>query len=207
MKLVMENAHVRRFVWLESPLAPPSLLSPPDLSASLWAPQGSIASLVGYIVDHHHAHTRSELKRLAALATGLGEGDRALEGVRDVLDTLTALDPELRAHMTKEEAVVFPYIVSLEAHLSLGRVVVRSRFGVLGRPLNAMLDEQCQTQSRLAFMRSRSGDYTPPRAASAQVCEFYEGLDALESDLAEHSRLETDILFARALELEQRATA
>jgi regulator of cell morphogenesis and NO signaling len=166
---------------------------------------GPLESLIGSIVARHHAHARSELQRLAALAATVSAHDYELPGVRAVLACFAAFDSELRAHMTKEEAVVFPYIVALENHPRVGRHLVRSPFGVLERPLNALLGEQCETRSRLASMRRASNGYAPAPGASNSVEALYRGLEALEAALEEHGRVETEVLFPRAMELEHRA--
>jgi regulator of cell morphogenesis and NO signaling len=204
MTAIVANAHVPSITDLPALRARPPSLSAKSAPTSAIGADGSLASLVGFIVDRHHARTRSELRRLAALGTIIEEIDAAFPGVKAVLDLFAALDSELRAHMTKEEMVVFPYIVSLEAHLLRDGSVVRSPFGVLERPLGTMLDEQCQTRSLLASMRSVSNGYAPPPEASMLLAQFYRDLVAFEQGLSEHGRLETEVLFPRALELEAR---
>jgi regulator of cell morphogenesis and NO signaling len=166
--------------------------------------EGSLEALIESVVAQH-AHARSELQRLEALAASLSARDGELPGLTAVLECFAALDSELRAHMTKEEAVVFPYIVALEVHPRVGRNLVRSPFGVLERPLKAMLGEQSETRWQLSAIRTASNAYTPPPGAPNSVKAFYSGLEALEEALEEHGRLETEVLFPRAIELEQRA--
>jgi regulator of cell morphogenesis and NO signaling len=169
--------------------------------------EGSLESLIGGTLARQHDWARSELRRLEAVAADVSAVDEGLPGVRAVLESFAALDTELRAHMTKEEAVVFPYIVALEAHLRIGRNLVRSPFGVLEQPLKAMFDEQCQTRSLLASMRRDSKGYVAPPGASNAVVTLYQGLAALEEGLEEHGRVETQVLFPSAIELELMARA
>lgn len=200
MKLVIANGHVPGVPELgHAPSSNPKSLAPVSGIG------GALASLVTHIVDRHHARTRHELRRLAALAACITSADARLDGVLAMLDLFAALERELGAHMTKEEAVIFPYVVSLEAHLLIGRSLARSPFGVLEHPLRIMLEEQCQTRLLLASMRNASKGYRQPPGSSQSVAEFYRGLEALERDLAEHGQLETECLFPKALELERRA--
>jgi regulator of cell morphogenesis and NO signaling len=164
----------------------------------------SLSSLIGGIITHHHALARSELDRLSVLVERVDAADAALAGVTEVVQDFTMLDSELRAHMTKEEVVVFPYIASLEGAQRIGRSLARSPFSALQEPLDVMLDEQGQARSLLASMRRQTKGYTPPPNASEVLCALYEGLEALEAELEEHGRLETEVLLPRALELEQR---
>jgi iron-sulfur cluster repair protein YtfE (RIC family) len=54
-------------------------------------------------------------------------------------------------------------------------------------------------------MRQASTGYVSPPGASDAVDAFYRGVQALEEALEEHGRVETEVLFPRAIELEQRA--
>ncbi|HXX66323.1 MAG TPA: hemerythrin domain-containing protein [Polyangiaceae bacterium] len=168
-------------------------------------PEGPLASLIDRIVGHHHAHTRCELDRLAALAASVGAKDRSLPGVARAIDGFATLECELRAHMTKEEVVIFPYIASLEWALRTGRTPVRSPFSALERPLRTLLEEQGEDHVLLDSIRKASSGYAPPPGASSAIHAFYEGLAALEAVLDEHGRIETEALFPGALELEQSA--
>jgi regulator of cell morphogenesis and NO signaling len=187
------RANIGNFNAVVDRLAPPYGAGEPPL-----------VSLIAGIVTHHHDHARSELDRLSALAGNVGASDTARAGVTDVIELFTTLDSELRAHMTKEEMVVFPYIASLEGALRVGRCLARSPFSALQQPLGVMLDEQDQTRLLLASIRLASGGYSPPPGASQAVHDLYAGLEALEESLEEHGRLETEFLFPRALELEHR---
>ncbi len=164
----------------------------------------SLVALIEGIVTHHHAHARSELDRLSALAASLHDADCTLAGVTEVVECFATLERELRAHMTKEELVVFPYIAALEGALRFGRSLARSPFSALQQPLGVMLDEQDQARSLLGSMRCMTRDYTLPSSASPALRALYEGLEALEVALEEHGRLETDCLFPHALDLERR---
>jgi iron-sulfur cluster repair protein YtfE (RIC family) len=66
MKLVIANGHMPGVPEILALLAhPPS--SNPESLAAVSGIGGSLASLVTHIVDRHHARTRHELRRLAAL--------------------------------------------------------------------------------------------------------------------------------------------
>jgi regulator of cell morphogenesis and NO signaling len=203
MELVRTGSHVER---VRTNL--PAVVETGELMELLGLPHGvegrSLVAFIDGIVTHHHAHARSELDRLSALAASLSAADYALAGVAMTVECFATLESELRAHMTKEEVVVFPYIAALEGALRFGRSLARSPFSVLQPALGVMLDEQDQTRSLLATMRRVTGDYTLPPSASPMVRAYYEGLDALEDALKEHGRLETEFLFPSALELERR---
>lgn len=163
---------------------------------------GPLTALIGDIIARHHASARFELDRLTGLTASLGPPDTSLPGVARAIDSLAVLKDELRAHMTKEEVVIFPYIASLERALRVGRRPVRSPFSALERPLRAVLAEQGATESLLASIRQASSGYTAPAGASPALQGLYDALGALESALEEHGRIEMELLFPRALALE-----
>lgn len=183
---------------------PPHAIEPVSSRPAATA-DGPLASLIGDIVGHHHAYARVELDRLSGLAASLGPGDVSLPGVAQAIGSLAALKGELRAHMTKEEMVIFPYIASLEWALRVGRSPVRSPFSALERPLRAVLAEQGATESLLERIRQASSGYTVPEGASPALQSLYDALRSLEAALDRHGRIEMEVLFPRALELELQA--
>ena len=52
-----------------------------------------------------------------------------------------------------------------------------------------------------------SGDFQPPEGACPTYRALYKGLEKFDRDLRQHVRLENDIAFLRALEMERNARA
>jgi regulator of cell morphogenesis and NO signaling len=66
-----------------------------------------------------------------------------------------------------------------------------------------MMAEHDAAGETLARIRALSHDYTAPEGACPTYRGFYQGLAEFESDLHRHVHLENNILFPRAIEMEE----
>lgn len=162
----------------------------------------SLTELCAYIVDTHHAFTKAESERLAALLEKVcavhGAHHPELLRIREAFQQMRA---ELEEHMLKEERVLFPYIMQLE-RARTGRHRLPPPFGTVQNPIAVMLREHDATNQWLQQMRRWSADYAAPPDACISYQTLYGALEALERDLHEHIHLENNLLFPRALALE-----
>ena len=161
--------------------------------------------LCRYIVDRHHGFMRAHLPRLRSLfddvraAHGATHG-QLIDALRQVFDGLAA---EIEMHLDKEEQVLFPYIEQIERHVSDGAPMPEVHCGTVQNPIRQMEYEHDNAGAALAKMRQLSSDYQPPADACAKFTALYDGLAQLENDLHEHIHLENNILFPKAVRLEQ----
>ena len=163
----------------------------------------SLTDLITYIVDKHHTFTLEEMLRLGAL------GEKVLAAHVEnhpelslVNKSMKELFADLSPHMFKEEQILFPYIVSLEKSLTSGQAVHRAPFGTVNNPVNMMMMEHEGAGEILKNLRKLSLNYSTPTDGCISYRSFYRGLEAFERDLHQHIHLENNILFPRAIELE-----
>ena len=163
----------------------------------------SLEKMVQYIVRRHHLLVRQELPRLAALAHKLatkhGEHAPELIAVDRLVDQLQG---ELFAHIEKEENVLFPYVVHLEQNLGLARPAASASFRTISQPVRLMMNEHDGALQNFSELRGLTNEFTAPEWACATHISFHTGLRAFEKDLKQHIHLEDDILFPRAVALE-----
>jgi regulator of cell morphogenesis and NO signaling len=163
----------------------------------------SLEKLVQYIVRRHHRLVRQELPRLAALAHKLagkhGEHVPELIAVGRLMDELHG---EMIAHIEKEENVLFPYVVHLDQHLGLARPTASTCFRRVSQPVRVMMNEHESALRIVNDLRSVTNEFTPPEWGCAMHISFHTGMRAFEKDLKQHMHLENDVLFPRAVELE-----
>lgn len=164
----------------------------------------SLEKLVQHIVRRHHRLVRQEIPRLAAIAHKLAtkHGDRAPQLI-PIDRLMDQLQGEMIAHIEKEENVLFPYIVHLDQHLELARPPASACFRRVTQPVRMMLNEHENSQEILAQLRDLTNGFTAPEWACANHVSFHTGLRAFEKDLKQHIHLEDDVLFPRAVELEE----
>jgi regulator of cell morphogenesis and NO signaling len=168
----------------------------------------TLENLINHIVVKHHSFTRLELARLNALlekvCVAYGEGHRELWQIQALFVDLSA---DLEIHMRKEEQVLFPYVVRMEAALQQHVPLFHPPFGTVANPVRMMMAEHDRAGGLLKEIRRLSANYTPPADVCVSYQTLYSALEALERDLHQHIHLENNILFPRALEMEPIAEA
>ena len=115
------------------------------------------------------------------------------------------LDEELSQHLAKEEAILFPYVVSLERAAADGSTKPQGCFGTVADPIAMMAREHDAAGALIAEIRRLSHNFVAPADACPTYHAFYDGLRDFEQDLHQHIHLENNILFPRAIELERSA--
>lgn len=177
----------------------------PGLPADDWADK-SLARLSAHIVSTHHAYVKRELPRLAALAHKVvGRHGGTKPELPVIQSRLAQLDEELMQHLAKEERVLFPYVVSLEQAIADGSAKPCGCFGSVADPIAMMTEEHDAAGTLIAEIRSLSQNFTVPEGACPTFHAFYDGLRELEQDLHQHIHLENNILFPRAIAMENSA--
>jgi regulator of cell morphogenesis and NO signaling len=179
--------------------------APPDERSWRDAP---LAELVQHIVDRYHVWLRAELPRLGAMMDKvLGvHGARHAE-LAAVAHTFRALVDDLGPHMMKEERVLFPFIVRLEAGAAHGQAPEEGCFGTVENPIRVMEADHEAVRELLLRLRGHTSGFTPPEDACNTYRGLYHGFGELERELHEHIHIENNVLHPRALELEQRVLA
>lgn len=187
-----------------------------DLEAALagnnvdrdWA-AAPLRDLVNHIVVTHHDYLRQELPLLdARLAKVVAvHGDKEPELLPALLRTYRGLRDELEMHIHKEEAILFPVIVSYEQASQAGAPLPAPPFGTVRNPIRMMEHEHDSAGQALEAMRGMTSNYTLPAHACTTYRVVFEALKALEADLHIHIHLENNILFPRAAALEAALSA
>ncbi len=109
--------------------------------------------------------------------------------------------------MLKEERVLFPYIVRMEEAAIANQTVPPPTFRTVQNPVRVMMAEHDAAAYILGRMREASSDYAVPPEACISYKTLYSALTALEVDLHQHIHLENNILFPRAMDLEDKPIA
>lgn len=170
--------------------------------ARAWA-AAPLHELVTHVLDVHHVFLRRELPRLVALARKVAAAHAARHAELLELQSLVGnMADELEIHMQKEERILFPMIRELEA--ATGPRAFHC--GSIGNPIRVMELEHDDAGRGLSRMRELTAGFVAPADACGSYRALLEGLIALEADLHEHIHEENNLLFPRAIALEQRST-
>lgn len=181
------------------------------LEADADAPAGSrevdaaamgLTELADHIQHTHHAYLRQELPRLQAMIARVadvhGAHDPRLTQIPAIFDEFRQ---ELVGHMLKEEQILFPMIRQMDRDRG-----ARPNFhcGSIANPIRVMEMEHDSAGNALEQMRRLTDDYAPPPDACNTYRATLGGLAELEADMHQHVHKENNVLFPRAIELEQR---
>jgi regulator of cell morphogenesis and NO signaling len=160
--------------------------------------EAPIAELVAYIQRRFHAPLREELPRLHRMVTKVVDrhGSRLPDTLLPLQATFEALQEELLHHMRKEDTVLFPAVVALEASGKAASAV--SQWIWIQQPIGVMEAEHEQAGAALARLREITNGYAPPEDACPTFRGLYYGLSQLEHEMHLHVHLENNILFPRA---------
>ena len=105
--------------------------------------------------------------------------------------------------MMKEERILFPYVRDMEAS---GSSPIGACFGgQIARPLSVMHAEHDSAGSSLERLEKLTNNYTPPADACVSFRALYEALRLFALDLHQHIHLENNLLFPKAVQMEQAA--
>ena len=168
--------------------------------------QSSLKDLVDHIVGKHHVYVKQELPRIQQLLAKVVAVHGANHPELGVTQGLFAqVAAELTQHMMKEEMVLFPYIAELESAANFGRRAPQPAFGTIKNPVRMMEMEHEEAGNALEKIASETNHYTPPDDACFSYKTLYSALKEFEADLHQHVHLENNILFPRAVMLEEKA--
>jgi regulator of cell morphogenesis and NO signaling len=175
----------------------------PDEDASLWP----LDRLIDHIVSVHHAYVRGALPRLDAWIAKLANvhGTRHPE-LPAVYGAFRRLRAELEQHLMKEEQILFPYVLELSRSSGHARPWM-SPFGSVENPIRMMEREHRDAGDELLSIREMTCGYRAPSDGCTTYNVCMAELAAFERDLHRHIHLENNILFPRAIALEQRPNA
>jgi regulator of cell morphogenesis and NO signaling len=167
-----------------------------------------VSFLADYIENTHHAYVREAIPALTEYTTKIARvhGDRHPE-LKEIARHFAAIASELNAHMPKEERVLFPYIRRLNEADKSGTTLERPPFGSIQHPINMMEMEHEAAGSSLEAIRELSNSYTVPADGCTTYRLAFAKLQEFESDLHQHIHLENNILFPKAVQLEQKVLA
>jgi regulator of cell morphogenesis and NO signaling len=170
--------------------------------------QRELRVLIDHITATHHVYVRQETVRIHQLLDKVAakHGEKHPEVIR-IQETFSALSAELTSHLMKEENVLFPYIVQLEKATATGLPSPRPTFGSVKSPIHMMELEHASAGEALRSLREDSNNYTAPEDACATFQASYLALRAFEADLHQHIHLENNILFPKAIALENSGPA
>lgn len=166
----------------------------------------SLASLMEHIVQTHHTLCRKEAARIALLfKEALDKHGKSHPELKRIHDLFFQMSRDLLMHLLKEEQTLFPYIAKVEEAVAKSARVSWPAFGTVENPIRMMVLEHLKTDDEIDQIRKLSNDYTLPDDASDSYSSLYKALAAFDRDMQRHIHYENDLLFPRAVAMEEEA--
>jgi regulator of cell morphogenesis and NO signaling len=165
----------------------------------------SMIRLIMHILDKHHVYVKKEMARINGLLPKVIAAHRRRHPeLLQVADVFRKLCEDIKPHMFKEEQIFFPYIVELERSKREKAPQPIAPFGSASSPIRIMAAEHSEAGEVLRELRRLTTNYTVPEDGCLSFHTLYEALKAFEEDLHQHIHLENNVLFPRAIEMEDR---
>lgn len=163
--------------------------------------RATLTELCDHIEATHHRYLVEALPRLGALVDKVsGVHGAAYPRLLEVKQVFSVLRPELLSHLNKEEKVLFPLIRTLEAGNGAMQASVSA-------PIRQMEAEHDDAGGGLSRLNELTNGYEPPPDACNSYRAMLAGLKELELDMHQHVHKENNILFPKAIQVEEAGAA
>ena len=163
--------------------------------------------LIDYIEKTHH---RFVIEKSAILLPFLDKlckvHGQAHPELFEINELFIGCASELAQHMEKEEGILFPFIKQMENALRTGQAIEQPHFGTVENPIAMMKHEHENEGDRFVKIAELTNNYTPPSDACNTYKVTFAMLQEFEQDLHKHIHLENNILFPKAIEMQNRFT-
>lgn len=165
----------------------------------------SLDLLIDYIVKFHHNRIRTE-------------GPKLLELIKKVVNAHGSSDPrlgeveahfraslvDLYSHLDKEEQILFPLVHKLLEAEQSGCAVEEFHCGSVENPIRVMMMEHDNEGERFRVISKLTDGYSAPEFACGSYRLMLSQLREFEENLHIHIHVENNILFVKAMEIEER---
>jgi regulator of cell morphogenesis and NO signaling len=159
--------------------------------------------LADYIINHHHAYVKDASEKLLYYTTKVASKHSTRHPeLEDIEIAFAAIAAEMEEHMHKEEMILFPYIKALAAAKRNEGSQPKAPFPSVQFPIQMMENEHEAAGELLEQIRQLTNNYNYPVDACNTYKVMYGKLYEFEKDLHQHIHLENNILFPKAIRLE-----
>lgn len=160
--------------------------------------------LADYIEKTHHRYVVQKIDEIKIFLDKVARvhGGRHPELI-EIKELFDGCATALSQHMKKEEMILFPFIRRLVQPGIAFEANRRPQFGTIENPISMMRHEHEAEGDRFRRIAELSQYYTPPEDACNTYKVSFAMLQEFEENLHEHIHLENNILFPRAIALEQ----
>ncbi|MCX6169430.1 MAG: iron-sulfur cluster repair di-iron protein [Ignavibacteriales bacterium] len=160
--------------------------------------------LAQYIVNNHHTYVKNAIPEITAhLEKVKSAHGKKYSYISEIQNIFALVAEELTNHMMKEERILFPIVKYLTESQRFNEKPKTGGYGTIKNPIRQMEAEHVSAGGAMEKIRALTNNYSLPADACTTFQVTYKELDEFEKDLHKHVHLENNILFPRAIELEE----
>lgn len=160
--------------------------------------------LIDYIINIHHRYIYHAIPILESQLVSLAANKEKFMELQPIKDLISDLIRLLLSHCRHEEEIIFPYIKQIDTAYNrkepYGNLFVRT----LRKPLNTVEKEHGEINDLLNKLKAYTQDFVASDNDSGNQQAFYNKLQEFHKNLIVHERIENNILFPRAIEIESK---
>ena len=161
--------------------------------------------LIDYIEKKHHRYVEEKAPILLSFILKLEQVHGAAHPeLFEIKNLFKRTADELTQHMKKEELILFPYIKQMVEAARNKTPLSAPGFGTVANPIAMMMEEHENEGNRFEKIVAISNNYTPPADGCNTYKVTFQMLQEFESDLHTHIHLENNILFPKAIVLQEK---
>lgn len=159
----------------------------------------NIDLLTTYIQSTHHKYTDKKLVFIKNNIERLvRENNTNYFQLIKLKNTFENLSMHLTIHMQQEEFLLFPYIKKMAKRGTVDTHIFKS----IQEPITAMQSDHSDERKSFKTLLNITHHYSTPASADLAYKTTYAAIKELEQDMRIHMHLENNILFPRAIHLE-----
>ena len=160
--------------------------------------------LADYVEKTHHRYAEEKIPIIMTFLEKLARvhGERHPEFV-EIRNLFAASVQDLSVHFKKEELILFPFIRNMVKAKINQEELLAPAFGTVENPVAMMMDDHSIEGDRFAKIAELTSNYNPPADACNTYRVTFAMLKEFEEDLHTHIHIENNILFPKAIRLEQ----
>src|SRR5436190_11151511 len=176
----------------------------PKPTAALEFNNWNIDSLIDYISNTHHHYAKERAVVIFDLArkVAIRHGEKHPELIK-LGEALFLFLNDLLNHLKKEEQILFPNILQLVKMKSRAEKITYTTFGFIKESVIKMKKEHLTAGKELKLFRNLTNEYMIPADACNSYKDLFEKMKEFENDLFFHVHLEHNILFPKAIALDE----
>jgi regulator of cell morphogenesis and NO signaling len=158
----------------------------------------SIPFLIEYLINTHHDYAKAKLPAIRKVVTTLSRHD---ESHRNLEKTFRKFSNQMRKHIILEEEVVFPFIINLQqifvAYDKKAATDLLSKYST-----EILCHNHEHDEDEMHELRVLTGNFRYKKTDDLNYQIIMHELLQLQTDMEQHAKIEENVLFKKAAQME-----